>query len=80
MVWFYILLVILGLILTAALARRKSMLVLLAIAGTLLAIFSIITGFSIGVYVAPLAAVVLGFATAGLRPNDDRPDPPRPLR
>lgn len=75
MIWFYILLVILGVILTVALARRKSVVMLVAMAGTLLAIFAIITGFSIGVYVAPLAALVLGFATAGLRPRDARHEP-----
>jgi len=70
LIWFDLLLVILGLMLAITLHRRGSPSTSIAIAGTVLGIFAIITGFSIGVYIAPLAAVVLLFAARGLRSGD----------
>lgn len=66
MLWLYLLMVLLGVVLTAMLSWRRSRHAVTAIIGTLLAVFAIITGFSIGIFVAPIALVVLGVAAFGL--------------
>lgn len=60
----YSTLLLAGLALTIRLATWRSRHAITAGIGTLLAAFAILTGFSIGVYVAPLAVIVLAVAAA----------------
>ena len=64
MIWVYVTVLLVGLALTIRLAAWRSRHAITAGIGTLLAAFAIITGFSIGVYVAPLAVIVLALAAA----------------
>jgi hypothetical protein len=62
MIWLYLVLVLVGVVLTVLLARRHSRQVWTAGAGTVLAAFSVLSGFSIGIYVAPIALLLLVLA------------------
>jgi hypothetical protein len=64
MLLLYVLLTVLGLGLTARLVTWRSPHALTAGAGTMLAAFAVVGGFSIGVYVAPVALFVLALAVA----------------
>jgi hypothetical protein len=67
MIWLYLLLVLLGVVLTVLLARRHSRHVWTAGAATVLAVFSVLSGFSIGIYVAPIALLLLVLAAPHAR-------------
>jgi hypothetical protein len=70
----YLLLTVLGLGLTARLVTWRSPHALTAGAGTMLAAFSVVSGFSIGVYVAPVALLVLALAVVPhLRQSTESP-------
>jgi hypothetical protein len=67
MIWLYLLLVLLGVFLTVLLARQHSRHVGTAVAGTALAVCSVLSGFSIGIYVAPIALLLLVLAALHVR-------------
>jgi hypothetical protein len=67
----YLLLVLSGLVLTVRLAQQRSRHWFTASGGTVLAMLAIPTGFSIGMYVAATAALLLIFA--GTRPRQATP-------
>lgn len=64
MIWVYLLLFLSGLVLTGRLIARRSGHACTAAAGTLLAGLAILGGFSIGSYLAAIAAVLLMVAGA----------------
>jgi hypothetical protein len=66
-IWLYVLMTLLGVVLTVLLASRRSRHVWTAGAGTVLAAFSVLSGFSIGVFVAPIALLLLLLAVPQLR-------------
>jgi hypothetical protein len=67
MIWTNLALIVLGIAL-GVLLRRRGVPTWPALLGTLLAIFATLTGFSIGVFVTPIAAAALLLAAAnGLR-------------
>lgn len=66
----YLVLAVLGVGLTIAHARRRTGRTWLAALGTVLAGLAVLSGFSIGLYVAAAAAVVLVVAVVQLRPRD----------
>jgi hypothetical protein len=70
MIWLYLLLVLLGVVLTVVLARRHSRHVWTAGAASVLAVFSVLSGFSIGIYVAPIALLLLVVAARHVRHQD----------
>jgi hypothetical protein len=70
MIWLYLLLVLSGLVLTVRLARRRSRHTLTAAGGTALSVLAILGGFSIGIYFAAVAAVLLIFAGAQVAHHD----------
>ena len=55
----YLTMSLVGIVLTVAHTRRRSARAWIAVVGTLLAAFAIVSGFSIGHYVALLAGLVL---------------------
>ena len=59
MILIYLSLAVAGLILTALLARRRSRHALTAATGALLGAFAVLSGFSIGIYVAPASLLLL---------------------
>lgn len=59
MIIFYLLLLLVGIGLTARLAVRRSRQACIAAAGTLVAGLATLGGFSIGIYLAGIAAVLL---------------------
>ena len=69
MIAVYMLLTLTGFGLTIALARRRSRQAATAAVGTTLGVLAILTGFSIGQYVAVSALAMLAIAAAGLRPR-----------
>ena len=70
MVWIALLLTFLGVAFTAVLARRGSRQVWTAVAGTLLALFAVLSAASIGIFIMPLAALLLLIAAPRLRRSD----------
>ncbi len=72
MMWLYLLLVLIGVVLTVLLARRHSRHVWTAGAATVLAVFSVLSGFSIGIYVAPIALLLLVLAAPHARHRDGK--------
>jgi hypothetical protein len=69
MIWTNLALVVLGIAL-GVLLRRRGVPTWPALLGVLLAVFATLTGFSIGVFVTPIAAIVLLAAAANaLRPT-----------
>ena len=70
MIWLYSLLVLLGLSAAALLALRGSRHALTAAAAAAIGILAIVTGFSIGIFLAPVALALLVLAAAHLRRND----------
>ena len=62
MIWLYSLLVLSGLVLTVRLAQQRSRHTLTAGGGTVFALLAILGGFSIGIYFAAVAALLLIFA------------------
>jgi len=66
-IWLYLLMTLLGVVLTVLLAGRRSRHVWTAGAGTVLAAFSVLSGFSIGIFVAPIALFLLLLAVPHLR-------------
>ena len=66
----YLALLLLGLGLTIAHVRRRSHRAWVAALGTALAAAAVPTGFSIGAYVAAVAAVILAIAAWQLRHRD----------
>ena len=58
-IWIYLLLLIAGLLLTARLLTRRSWQTCTAAAGTLVAGLAVLGGFSIGIYLAAVAAMLL---------------------
>jgi len=73
MVWIVLLVVLVGLILCYMLRAQPGVHRRLAFVGTVVGLFSILTGLSIGAFVAPLAALLLVLAAAGIparRSND----------
>jgi hypothetical protein len=67
MILVYLTMVLVGLALTIRLATWRSRHTITAGIGSLLAVLAIVGGLSIGVYVAPLAVVVLAGAAASQR-------------
>jgi hypothetical protein len=63
----YVVLVLIGAAVTAAVARRGRTFGIAGVVGTLLAMLAILTGFSIGPLVAIAAVGVISFAAMGLR-------------
>ena len=70
MIWLYILLVLLSFVAMDSLARRGSRHAPTAGAAAAIAILAIVTGFSIGVFLAPIALALLILAAAHLRHRD----------
>ncbi len=66
MVWIVLLVVLVGFILCYMLRAQPGVHRWLAFAGTVLALFAILTGLSIGAFVAPVAALLLVLAADGL--------------
>jgi hypothetical protein len=64
MILLYLTILLAGIALTIRLATWRSRHAITAGIGTLLAAFAILTGFSIGVFVAPVAVIVLAVAAA----------------
>lgn len=64
MILLYLTILLAGIALTVRLATWRSRHAIAAGIGTFLAAFAILTGFSIGVFVAPLAVIVLAAAAA----------------
>lgn len=62
MIWVYLLLLLAGILLTGRLAVRRSRQAYTAAAGTVLAALAILGGFSIGIYLAAVSAIVLTIA------------------
>jgi hypothetical protein len=58
-IWVYLLLLIAGLLLTARLLARRSWQACTAAMGTLVAGLAVLGGFSIGIYLAAVAAILL---------------------
>jgi hypothetical protein len=73
----YLLLTVAGIVVTVMLTRRRSWHVVTGMIGTLLAILSVVAGFTAGPYIAPIALIVLLLACLGLRhhPNDPAAGP-----
>ena len=69
MLWLYLLLTLVALGVTVALARRRSRQAVTAAVAAVLGVLASVTGFSIGPYVALVALAVLMVAAAGLRPR-----------
>ena len=67
MILLYAILLLAGVVLTARLATRRSRQLYIAAAGTLLAALAILGGFSIGIYLAAAAAVLLIVAGSRVR-------------
>ncbi len=67
MIWFYLLLLLAGIVLAVRLAVRRSRHLGTAAGGTLLAALAILGGFSIGIYLAAVAAVLLIVAGSSVR-------------
>ena len=70
MLWLYLLLVVIGGALTYAHVRRRARYRWVAVAGTVLAAYAVLSGFSIGIYVAPVALLVLAAAALLLGRRD----------
>jgi hypothetical protein len=73
MLAFYLLLSLAGMVITALLIRRHSWHAVTGIIGILLAVLSVISGFTAGPYIAPVALIVLLLACLGLRSPQDHP-------
>ncbi len=69
LIWLDLALIAIGGYLTATLVRRRSWHVATAVVGTLLAVVATLAGFSIGVYIAPIAAILLTLSALGMRSN-----------
>ena len=67
MIWIYILVALTGVGLSLRLARSRAPRTWLAILGTLLALLSILAGFSLGIYFCLVAAFVLMLAARDLQ-------------
>ena len=67
MIGLYLLLVLSGIVVTAMLAVRRSRHAITAGVGTLVAILSVLSGFSIGIYLAPVALLLLLLAARHLK-------------
>jgi hypothetical protein len=77
MLTLYVVLALLGLALTTRLFTWQSRHAFTAGVATVLAVGAIVTGFSIGVYLAPVALLALAFAVVPhLRPLDRGATPP----
>jgi hypothetical protein len=62
MIWTYALLILTGLCLTVLLAHRRSRHAVTAGVGTVVAIVALLGGFSIGIYIFPVALVLLALS------------------
>ena len=67
MILLYLLLVLSGLVVTTMLAVRRSRHATTAGIGTLVAFLSILSGFSIGIFLAPVALLILLLAARHLK-------------
>ena len=72
MIWTYILIVLLSVIVAVSLARRGSRHAVTDCAPAVIGLLAIVTGFSIGFILAPVALVLLVFAAAHLQLGDRR--------
>ena len=70
MVWIAFVLTFLGVVFTAVLAARGSRYVWTAAAGTLLSLFAVLSSASIGIFVMPVAALLIVIAAPRLRDRD----------
>ena len=70
MIWLYIILVLLSLITADSLARHGSRHALTAATAAAVGILAIVTGFSIGIFLAPVALLLLVLAAVHLRHRD----------
>jgi heme/copper-type cytochrome/quinol oxidase subunit 3 len=64
MIWLYVTILFVGIALTIRLATWRSRHAITASIGTLIAAFAILTGFSIGFIIAPVAVIVIAAAAA----------------
>lgn len=68
MIWSYLTMLVCATALIGLHARRRSGNVWTAILAAVLAAFAILTGFSIGVFIAPLAVIALVYAALTVPP------------
>ena len=70
MIWIYLAVVLVGVLITVRLARQHSRQAYVAGVGVGLGLLAILTGFSIGFLVAPVAALLIAVAAWAVRSGD----------